>query len=573
MNAGADGSRGAASHAPPPAPARPGPIPAPRRARAAGATSALAPPSPSSPVRLAGGRLRSSCAGRVPGLVLHVRPFVGCSLVLGVVVARPASWRGGRRVLPPLAALSGVSPATPAAAARRPPRRPAAAWSCSASRRRSSAASVLLFLVFDALGLGYGVLGKLVHARRGRRGCRRRRRPRWSSVARAAARAGHLAAHARLLRHRHGRAHPVVLPRRPRRLGLLPQLGDGDEPERRPGQLPGGGACDRRSRPSQRQRDRFTPAAARAARRRHRADVRRAGHQEGAQLATLAQIRQTSTLPGWAIASLEKAGLRHRHRSAGRGRLRRADIVAWRVGPQRGAVLRPGVVGRSSTEASSRRRCPSTGSSGSARPGVALIVVLGLLGAWILSRSVGAAGAPAGGGERPARRRRSRRHRHAGGPARTAGARGLVQRHERQAGQGAGDRAGVPPLGQPRAQDAAHLHPRLRRGHRRRDGEAGRRRRRDRRRVQPPGAAGRRPARVRADAQGRLHRPPRSRSTWPPWPRTSRAATRPRRATPASRCCSTPRPAAARSPTTTACSRSSPTWSRTRSAARRRRAR
>ena len=117
----------------------------------------------------------------------------------------------------------------------------------------------------------------------------------------------------------------------------------------------------------------------------------------------------------------------------------------------------------------SRRRCPSTGSSGSGVSG---------RGAHHRSRPArrlatlaqrGAAGAPAGGGERPARRRRSRRQGHPGGTARTPRARGLLQRHERQADQGAGDRAGVPPLGQPRAQDAAHLHPRLRRGHRRRD--------------------------------------------------------------------------------------------------------
>ena len=85
-----------------------------------------------------------------------------------------------------------------------------------------------------------------------------------------------------------------------------------DQPERRPGELPGLGARDARSRRSQRQRDRFTPAQRAlltgAIARMYGAQ----GHREGAQLATLAQIRETSTLPGWAIASLEKTGLRDR---------------------------------------------------------------------------------------------------------------------------------------------------------------------------------------------------------------------------------------------------------------------
>ena len=107
------------------------------------------------------------------------------------------------------------------------------------------------------------------------------------------------------------------------------------------------------------------------------------GHQEGAQLATLTQIRQTHTLPGWAIKSLERRGYAIGTEAGAAVRERYLDIVAWRVGPD---VVRYYVP-------------PWSDSIGSAPVpvgrllwiavfGVALIVVLGALGAWLLSRSV-----------------------------------------------------------------------------------------------------------------------------------------------------------------------------------------
>ncbi len=137
--------------------------------------------------------------------------------------------------------------------------------------------------------------------------------------------------------------------------------------------------------------------------------------------------------------------------------------------------------------------------------GILLIVALGALGAWILSRSV----------VRPVRRLAEASGRLAEGevgvtvapdrPARAARACRVVQRHERQVDEGSGGRAVVPAVGQPRAQDAAHLDPRLCRGTRRR-GAAGRRGgRRDRRRVGPARAPRGRPARLGAHAQERLH--------------------------------------------------------------------
>ena len=216
------------------------------------------------------------------------------------------------------------------------------------------------------------------------------------------------------------------------------------------------------------------PGAASIAHPRHRADVRseRAIAREPSWPHSR-RSRETSTLAGWAIASLEKTGYAIGSETrSGRVAERRHRRVARR--PPCGAVLRPGLAGRFSVLRRLLVRGPGAHRRAPLDRGVrmALIVVLGLLGAWLLLARRRAPRAPAGGGERPARRRRSRRHREAGGTARTAGAGGLVQRHERQADQGAGDRAGVPPLGQPRAQDAAHVHPRLRRGHRRRDREA-----------------------------------------------------------------------------------------------------
>jgi len=139
----------------------------------------------------------------------------------------------------------------------------------------------------------------------------------------------------------------------------------------------------------QRQYDRFTPVQ-RALLTGAIAQMYGAnGHREGAQLATLAQIRQTSTLPGWAVASLEKTGFALGG-ERGPGAAKSADIVAWRVGPRVVRYYVPVWPGDSQWSGGSSFAAPVPvdrlfwiGMSG-----VALIVVLGLLGAWILSRSV-----------------------------------------------------------------------------------------------------------------------------------------------------------------------------------------
>jgi signal transduction histidine kinase len=139
----------------------------------------------------------------------------------------------------------------------------------------------------------------------------------------------------------------------------------------------------------QRQRDRFTPSQ-RALLTHAIAQMYGAnGHREGAQLATLAQIRQTSTLAGWAIASLEKTGFAIGTERAP-GALQSADTVAWRVGPRVVRYYVPVWPGDSqwSGGASFAAPAPVDRLFWIGVSGVALIIVLGLLGAWLLSRGV-----------------------------------------------------------------------------------------------------------------------------------------------------------------------------------------
>ena len=141
----------------------------------------------------------------------------------------------------------------------------------------------------------------------------------------------------------------------------------------------------------QRQRDRFTPAQrallAGAIAQMYGAN----GHREGAQLATLAQIRQTSTLPAWAIASLAEGRVRHRRQSADLTALRRARHrrLARRPPRGRGTTSRSGRAIPSGREASRSR-------AGAHRPALLDRGVRGCAdrrarvcsGAWLLSRSV-----------------------------------------------------------------------------------------------------------------------------------------------------------------------------------------
>ena len=212
----------------------------------------------------------------------------------------------------------------------------------------------------------------------------------------------------------------------------------------------------------------------------------------------------------WAIRELKQRGYAIGAMDGGESRGMMPDIVAWRAGPQEVRYFTSEAVSVPVDSSSiPLHRAPLGELAVIAGMGMAIVVCLGLLGAWILSRGV----------VRPVRRLAEASGRLAEGEAGVTvtpeGPRELrelasvLQRHERQADEGAGDRAGLPALGQPRAQDAVDLDPRLRRGHRRRHRQAARGGCRDRRRVESPRTAGRRPAGLGADAQERLHRAPR----------------------------------------------------------------
>jgi signal transduction histidine kinase len=99
-------------------------------------------------------------AGRVLGLYYSSGPFVELFLIVGVVAG--LAGLVAAVVIAILAAVrrpSGVQPAAPGAIAAAPARRRVVLLGVAAV---IVAASILLFLMFDALSLGYGVLGKLV---------------------------------------------------------------------------------------------------------------------------------------------------------------------------------------------------------------------------------------------------------------------------------------------------------------------------------------------------------------------------------------------------------------------------
>jgi signal transduction histidine kinase len=138
-------------------------------------------------------------------------------------------------------------------------------------------------------------------------------------------------------------------------------------------------------------------------------------HAEGALWSTLSAVRQERVLPVWAVRSLERRGFAiGRHK--GPTSPERAEFVAWRVGPSTVRYYMQGWSGTPFMDA----YAPLGRLLWIAVFGLALIAALGLLGAWILSRSV----------VRPVRRLAEASHRiaDAGGaaePVRPAGPREL----------------------------------------------------------------------------------------------------------------------------------------------------
>jgi signal transduction histidine kinase len=325
-------------------------------------------------------------AGRVLGLYYSAGPFVDLFLVVGVVAG--LAGLGAAAVIAILAAArrsSGVQSAAPAAGA---------SVTASPARRRVVllgvaavivAASILLFLMFDALSLGYGVLGKLVQLG-------------VAAVAIAGVVAAVIVLAAAMLPGRatslRTRAFGVIV-----MVVLIPSfclaaLGvwayyrSWETAE----SLYTSQASYRAQELNQEigglfQLRYLTPA--------ERAFLSRAiveqfslrGHSAGALTGDFGTVTNPSNhiLPGWAIRSLRRNGYAitslHRLESAGTPN---TQIVAWRT-PNHGVRYYTDYWGDLQTFQ------PMTPVSRLVKIGlwgVALIIILGLLGAWILSRSV-----------------------------------------------------------------------------------------------------------------------------------------------------------------------------------------
>ena len=107
------------------------------------------------------------------------------------------------------------------------------------------------------------------------------------------------------------------------------------------------------------------------------------GRTEGAHWATLSTIRGQKLLPGWMVTSLQRRGYAIGG-AAGPASPEFAEIVAWRVGPRQVRVYAAGW----GDPAVFSAYAPFGRLFWIGFAGVLLTAVLGLLGAWVLSRSV-----------------------------------------------------------------------------------------------------------------------------------------------------------------------------------------
>ena len=137
----------------------------------------------------------------------------------------------------------------------------------------------------------------------------------------------------------------------------------------------------------QRQRDLFTPSERARLAAAIAAAYGEQGHWEGAQLATLRQLRATRTLPVWALRSLARQGYAIGD-ERGAGGSRNADIVAWRVGRETVRYYVPQWTGGPFGGPAFSAPTPVDRLFWIAVLGAALIVAVGLLGAWLLTRGV-----------------------------------------------------------------------------------------------------------------------------------------------------------------------------------------
>jgi signal transduction histidine kinase len=112
-----------------------------------------------------------------------------------------------------------------------------------------------------------------------------------------------------------------------------------------------------------------------------------AGNTGGAWLSTMADVRSLHVLPRWAIRELAGAG--YAITSADGRSVTTPDIVAWRVGPRQVRYFTSEALSVPVPAAGiPLHRAPLGELAVIAGMGVAVVVCLGLLGAWLLSRGV-----------------------------------------------------------------------------------------------------------------------------------------------------------------------------------------
>ena len=114
-----------------------------------------------------------------------------------------------------------------------------------------------------------------------------------------------------------------------------------------------------------------------------------AGNTGGAWLSTMADVRSLHVLPRWAIRGLTRRGYAVGAMSDGAPAGSPPEIVAWRIGPQEVRYFTSEAVSVPVDSSSiPLYRAPLGELAVIAGMGVAIIVCLGLLGAWLLSRGV-----------------------------------------------------------------------------------------------------------------------------------------------------------------------------------------
>ncbi len=114
-----------------------------------------------------------------------------------------------------------------------------------------------------------------------------------------------------------------------------------------------------------------------------------AGNTGGAWRSTTADVRSLRVLPRWAIRDLTRRGYAIGAMDGGEERGTMPDIVAWRAGPQEVRYFTSEAVSQPVDSSSiPLYRAPLGELAVIAGMGMAIVVCLGLLGAWVLSRGV-----------------------------------------------------------------------------------------------------------------------------------------------------------------------------------------